>query len=215
MARQVVETARNGVFRLDVVADGDGLHREVYVRGQLLASSAHAVSSALLADRALAGIGAQKHAEVLIGGLGVGLVLRRVLQHPAVHLVWAVEPRAQVVAWNRDRLGNADVLDDPRVELIVGDFCDYVQGMPRNYNGIALQFEATRPEHRRIYSLSMLNLFQMRLRSGGALAFVAQEANAACERALKEVFDRVTVESVVDREADGSTRTCVIYQAYT
>lgn len=214
MARQVVETGRDRTLRLDMVAEGDVLHHELYARNHLLASSAHVVSSALLADLSLAGV-QQKHAEVLIGGLGVGLVLRRVLQHPAVQLVCAVEPSAQVVAWNRDRLGNADVLDDPRVELVVGDFCDYVQGMPRNYNGIALHFESTRPENRRIFSLSMLTVLQMRLRSGGALAVFAQKAHATFERALREVFDRVEMEMATDQEANGGTRTCVIYQACT
>ena len=100
--------------------------------------------------------------------------------------------------WNRTYLTNADLLNDARVELVVGDFCSYVQGSPRNYHGIAMHIDVgpdkvARAENRQAYSLSMLRVLQMRLRVGGTLAICA--GGASYERALRRVFDAVSVQS--------------------
>ena len=112
--------------------------------------------------------------------------------------VCVVEIEPQIVEWNRIFLTNADLLDDARVAFIVGDFCSYVQGSPRNYHGIAMHIDVgpdqvARAENRQAYSLSMLRVLQMRLRAGGALAICAD--GASYERALQRVFDAVSVQS--------------------
>ena len=152
-----------------------------------------------LADLALSGISPdQRYADVLIGGLGLGVTLRQVLKHRAVQSVCVVEIEPQIVEWNRTFLTNADLLDDARVALVVGDFCSYVQGSPRNYHGIAMHIDVgpdqvARAENRQAYSLSMLRVLQMRLRAGGALAICA--GGSSYERALRRVFDVVSVQS--------------------
>lgn len=221
MTKQVVETAttRQGTFRLCATQAAGTVHHELYVNDQLLCGTHH-TSGQVLADLALSGISLQqKHADVLIGGLGVGVTLRRVLQHPAVKTVCVVELSPQVISWNRNHLNNADLLDDPRLELVMGDFCAYAQGAPRSYHGIALHIDTgpdrpARAENRWAYSLSMLKVLQLRLRAGGALAIRIQKANDAYERALREIFERVHVETPVDGGADGEAETCVIYQVH-
>jgi len=219
-ARRVVEThsARQVAYRLDAI-DLDGqTHHELYVNDHLLTATCHDATGKLLVNLALAGVPTgQKHAEILIGGLGVGVVLRHVLDHPGVQAACVVEGESRVVQWNRTHLGHADLLDDRRVELVVGQFADYAQGTPRNYHGIVLQVDlgperVARPDNRRVYSLSMLRVLQSRLRSGGALAIRTQVPSTSYERALREIFGSVHLETAVDRDADRAERTCAVYQ---
>ncbi|MYD60484.1 MAG: hypothetical protein F4W91_05540 [Gemmatimonadetes bacterium] len=189
---------QNGNFRLDeAMVDGQWYH-VLSINGCVIAST-HSDLEIALADLALSGISpGQSYADVLIGGLGLGVTLRQVLKHRAVQSVCVVEIEPQIVEWNRTFLTNADLLNDARVELIVGDFCSYVQGSPRNYHGIAMHIDVgpdqvARAGNRQAYSLSMLRVLQMRLRAGGALAICA--GGASYERALQRVFDAVSVES--------------------
>ena len=202
---------QNGNFRLDAVTVDEQVHHVLSINGCVIASSSSNLEIAL-ADLALSGISpGQRYADVLIGGLGLGVTLRQVLKHRAVQSVCVVEIEPQIVEWNRTFLTNADLLNDARVELIVGDFCSYVQGSPRNYHGIAMHIDVgpdqvARAGNRQAYSLSMLRVLQMRLRAGGALAICAD--GASYERALQRVFDAVSVES--DPADESSSRR--IYQ---
>lgn len=189
---------QNGNFRLDAVTVDEQVHHVLSINGCAIASSSSDLEIAL-ADLALSGISpGQRYADVLIGGLGLGVTLRQVLKHRAVQSVCVVEIEPQIVEWNRTFLTNADLLNDARVALVVGDFCSYVQGSPRNYHGIAMHIDVgpdqvARTENRQAYSLSMLRVLQMRLRAGGALAICA--GGASYERALRRVFDAVSVKS--------------------
>lgn len=205
-----VET-QNGNFRLDEAIVDEQVHHVLSINGCAIASSSSNLEIAL-ADLALSGISPdQRYADVLIGGLGLGVTLRQVLKHRAVQSVCVVEIEPQIVEWNRTFLANADLLNDARVELVVGDFCSYVQGSPRNYHGIAMHIDVgpdqvARVENRQAYSLSILRVLQMRLRVGGALAICA--GGSSYERALRRVFDAVSVQS--DPADQSSSRT--IYQ---
>ena len=202
---------QNGNFRLDAVTVDEQVHHVLSINGCAIASSSSNLEIAL-ADLALSGISpGQRYADVLIGGLGLGVTLRQVLKHRAVQSVCVVEIEPQIVEWNRTFLTNADLLNDARVELIVGDFCSYVQGSPRNYHGIAMHIDVgpdqvARAGNRQAYSLSMLRVLQMRLRVGGALAICA--GGASYERALQRVFDAVSMQS--DPADESSSRR--IYQ---
>lgn len=202
---------QNGNFRLDAVTVDEQVHHVLSINGCMIASSSSNLEIAL-ADLALSGISpGQRYADVLIGGLGLGVTLRQVLKHRAVQSVCVVEIEPQIVEWNRTFLTNADLLNDARVELIVGDFCSYVQGSPRNYHGIAMHIDVgpdqvARAGNRQAYSLSMLRVLQMRLRAGGALAICA--GGSSYERALQRVFDAVSVAS--DPADESSSRR--IYQ---
>lgn len=189
---------QNGNFRLDAVMVDEQVHHVLSINGFVIASSSSNLEITL-ADLALSGISpGQRYADVLIGGLGLGVTLRQVLKHRAVQSVCVVEIEPQIVEWNRTFLTNADLLNDARVELIVGDFCSYVQGSPRNYHGIAMHIDVgpdqvARAGNRQAYSLSMLRVLQMRIRAGGALAICA--GGSSYERALQRVFDAVSMQS--------------------
>ena len=214
--QQVVASAstQNGNFRLESRDMGGQAHHVLFINDAMIATTYPDLELSL-ADLALAGISSdQGYAEVLIGGLGLGITLRQVLKHPAVRSVCVVEIESRIVDWNRTHLDNADLLDDERVELVVGDFCTYVEGVPRNYNGIAMHIDIgpdqmARSENRRAYSLSMLRVLHMRLRAGGALAICAGQVSASYEKALRGIFDCVEVFAERDHL---DSRSCSIYQ---
>jgi hypothetical protein len=71
---------------------------------------------------------AQVAVRALIGGLGLGITLRALLDDPLVRQVQVVELFEELVAWNRQHLGflNGGALDDPRVSVetaICSAFC--------------------------------------------------------------------------------------------
>ena len=203
---------QNGVFRLETVTSDVQTHHELSINGQVLASTGSQLEITL-AEMVLAGIPAgQSYAEILIGGLGLGVTLKQVLKHKAVQSVCVVEVEPRIVEWNRTCLANGDLLDDKRIELVVGDFCSYVQGAPSNYHGIVMHIDVgpddvARTENRQAYSLSMLRVLHTRLRAGGTLAICAGQATDTYERALQGIFS--SVEIVVQNDTD---RQHAIYQ---
>ncbi|MBT3605004.1 MAG: hypothetical protein HOE48_02095 [Candidatus Latescibacteria bacterium] len=217
MAERVVATTKKDMTRLVAVEDGLETHFELFTHDALQMATYFSDLALQLAQAALSGV-TGRHAEILVGGLGLGLTLRHILAHDAVQSVCVVELEPRVIDWNRTHLGNSDLLDDRRVELIVGDFCDYVQGTPRNYHGIALHIDegpdrVSRSENRRVYSLQMLQVLQSRLRFGGALAIRASQPIPSYERVLGNHFTDVECVPVSDKSTTGENRMCVVYQA--
>jgi spermidine synthase len=69
---------------------------------------------------------------VLVGGLGLGYTLRELLSDQRVGSVQVVELEPELVGWVRAGLvaPAAGLLDDPRVEVVVGDIGDVVARQP-------------------------------------------------------------------------------------
>jgi len=99
----------------------------IRVGGVELMSTRQHHSEERLAELACAGLRERRRATVLIGGLGLGFTLRETLRHVASDAIVVVaELVPAVIAWNRDPVHRlaADVIDDPRVEIITGDVAD-------------------------------------------------------------------------------------------
>jgi spermidine synthase len=133
VARHVSE---RGELVLGRRASGD---LELRVNGIFVMDTAETTSERMLADSALSavldsGTGASPPSEgltILVGGLGLGFTLAEVLRHPEAAAVVVVEIEPDLVEWHRrgvipapDRMA---VLDDPRVEVRIGDVQDVVQ----------------------------------------------------------------------------------------
>ena len=88
------------------------------LNGRQLMSTTSTTSELLLAQLPCQRLRGQAGSRVLIGGLGLGYSLRRVLElvGPGA-TVQVAELLPEVVAWNREFLGavNGALLDDPRV----------------------------------------------------------------------------------------------------
>ena len=211
---------RNGELNLAAVEVGGQTHYELTYSGVFLMATYNAPSCRTLVDAVFSGISSRRNVSILIAGLGFGFSLRQALSHSGVQTVTVVELEPLVVGWNRTYLGNDDIMDDPRTEVVVGDFYDYVQGSPRSYHGIAIDIDngpdwIVRQENRRVYSLSMLNSLKTRLKPRGKLAVWSHAPNRSYERALQEVFEDVDLVQAQDHDPSGRVLESAIYVAQT
>lgn len=99
-------------------------HHVIRVDGEMLMTTRATLSETTMAELAAAGPGVGRLRRVLVGGLGFGFTLKRVLElgTPQTRVVVA-ELLPQVVEWNRTHLRavNGALLDDPRVEVVLED----------------------------------------------------------------------------------------------
>jgi spermidine synthase len=115
---------------------------------------------------------------VLIGGLGFGFTLRTALGIlGADAAVVVAELMPAVVAWNRDpAYGLAGAaLDDPRVEVVVGDVADVLHRHRAAYDAVILDVDngaagLTTGDNGRLYTAAGLARARAALRPGGCLA---------------------------------------------
>ena len=152
----------------------------ILVDGRVLMTSAAHRSESALAEWVCEGLGAGRP-RVLIGGLGMGFTLRAALDAlPRGAGLRVAELEPAVVEWCRGPLapltGNA--LDDPRVEICVGDVMDEVRAAARGreprLDAIALDlFEGPRggseEESHPLYGAAALDAAREALAPGGAL----------------------------------------------
>lgn len=116
----------------------------VRVGGITLMSSAEHHSEEHMAEVACAGHGERPTARVLVGGLGLGYTLRAVLDR--VHAdacVVVAELLPAIVEWNRGPLAPlaGRPLDDPRVQIEVGDVLAHLASRPAPYDAILLDVD--------------------------------------------------------------------------
>ncbi len=150
------------------------------LNGRQLMSTSSTASELLLAQEACVDLSHAGNPRVLIGGLGLGFSLRRVLElvGPRAH-VQVAELLDEVVTWNRDFLRevNGSLLDDARVEVLVADvFAIIRRSGNAPYNAILLDVDNgptsfVQPKNSRLYSRRGLGLIFRGLKPGGRAAF--------------------------------------------
>lgn len=150
----------------------------IRVGGVELMSTRQHHSEERLAELACAGLRERRHATVLIGGLGLGFTLRETLRHVADDATVVVaELVPAVIAWNRNpayRLA-ADVIDDPRVELVARDVADVLAESRGRFDCIMLDVDngatgLTAAANDGLYVATGLGAARAALRSRGRLA---------------------------------------------
>jgi spermidine synthase len=102
----------------------------ISVGGRVLMSSIIHRSESLIAELGCAHARQRSAPRVLIGGLGLGFTLRAALDVlPASARVVVAELNPVVVAWGRGPLREltGDALEDPRVEVVVGDVTQVIR----------------------------------------------------------------------------------------
>ena len=132
-------------------------------------------------------------ARVLVGGLGMGYTLRAALALlPADGEAVVGELIPEVVEWNRGPLGPlADhPLDDPRVEVVLGDVSRIILRSEAQFDAILLDVDngpsaPTQRGNSRLYTHAGLAAAYRALRSGGGLAIWALDDERGFERQLR------------------------------
>ncbi len=155
---------------------------EYYLKlnGRQLMSTYAKASEVALAQHSCARLARHTEPRILIGGLGLGYTLRRVLEMVSKNAVVHVgELLPEVVAWNRDLLRkvNGKLLDDPRVEVFVGDVFNLLKksAAPR-YDAILLDLDngpvsMMKPENSRVYDRQGFSRIMSALLPDGCAAF--------------------------------------------
>jgi spermidine synthase len=154
--------------------DDDAL--ELRVNGVFVMDTAESSSERLLARAVLD----QEHVcprRVLVGGLGLGFTLRELLDDARVERVLVAEVEPAVVEWVRSGLlPGADLLTDPRVEVVVDDVRRTVgRQPPSSYDVLLLDVDngpdfLVHDDNARVYEAAFLAECRDRLDQGGVLA---------------------------------------------
>jgi spermidine synthase len=147
---------------------------------QPLMGTRETASETVLAERACARLKGDQPVRVLIGGLGFGFSLKRVLSRlgpPA--MVQVAELLPEVVAWNREYLRelNGALLDDPRVQVSIADVFQLIYRAPNgHYDAILLDVDngpiaMVHGGNARLYQSRGLAAIMRALKPGGRVAF--------------------------------------------
>jgi spermidine synthase len=155
----------------------DGTY-SIRVGGVELMSTRQHHSEERMAALACAGLRDHRRAVVLIGGLGLGFTLRETLHHVAADArVIVAELVPAVIAWNRNPAYGlaADVIDDPRVEIVADDVAEVLGASRGRFDCIMLDVDngasgLTSAANGGLYDPQGLGAARAALRPGGRLA---------------------------------------------
>ena len=144
----------------------------------------------------------EPQARVLIGGLGFGFTLRRVLEsvRPDAH-VHVAELLPQVVDWNREFLRdvNGALLDDPRVQVFVDDVYEVMtRAAAAPYDAILLDVDngpiaMVHEGNGRLYQSQGFAVIMNALKPNGRVVFWSAAKDAAFARRLEKTGFAVQV----------------------
>ena len=165
-------------------------------------------------------LAAADHAEVLVGGLGMGFTLAAALK--------AVTPTARVtvaelipavVDWNRGPLGDCagKPLLDGRTQVYIGDVAELVKKERKAFDAILLDVDngpegLTHSDNDWLYSTDGLSTLYQSLRPGGTLAIWSAVPDPLFTIRLKKARFHATARTVRARPGKGSRHTIFLDQ---
>jgi spermidine synthase len=127
---------------------------------------------------------ARKAPTVVIGGMGLGFSLQRVLELvDAEATVWVAELLPEVIEWNQKYLleVNGALLEEPRVKTYVGDVYRCIADAgPGAFDAILLDVDngpsfTIQPGNKRLYDRHGLGMIHDSLKPGGRVTFWAAD----------------------------------------
>ncbi|WP_221032690.1 spermidine synthase [Actomonas aquatica] len=193
--RRSVAEARTAAGRRLVLSEQDGAWAISLDGQELMHSRAHA-SELALAEVGWADLGTAAPRRVLIGGLGLGFTLRRMLELAGPDTVVEVaELVPAVVAWNREHLRelNGACLDDARVVVREGDVAAMIRQAPRGRYDLLLLDVDNGPVamvaagNASLYAAAGLRAVRRALRPGGRVVFWSAGPDEAFAARLRQV----------------------------
>jgi len=182
---------------LMVLQEHDGQHY-LKIAGVQLMSTTASSSEQQMAEIACAMLPARPR--ILIGGLGFGFTLRRVLELcPPDALVDVAELLQEVVDWNREFLQevNGGLLDDPRVKIHVRDVGEIIGKCGKDrYHAILLDVDNSpdplvQKGNANLYNRGGIARTKAALHAKGRVVFWSANQDQAFARSLERVFEKV------------------------
>ena len=183
--------------RGELVLRRNGGHHEIVSNGTFLMDTRDGRSERELVRAA---VRRRPGSRVLIGGLGVGFSLAEALAlDPAAVTVVEIEPA--VLRWNREHLGRAELLDDPRVTVVVDDLAAFLTRDRQEYDAICLDVDngpewTVTVDNAALYGDSGLSAVDRRLAPGGRLAVWSAHRAPAFEARLGERYRTVETRQI-------------------
>lgn len=182
-------TTPEGATLLLLEHDGD---HYLKLDGVPLMSTRAAASEQQMADLACDG----RRRSVLIGGLGFGFTLRRVLELVSdTAEVEVAELLPVIVDWNRQFLGhvNGKLLEDPRVRVSIGDVFDRI--VASRFDAILLDVDNSphplvQRKNARLYTRRGMEQVKCALEPGGRVVYWSANRDKGFARELGHVFSR-------------------------
>ena len=177
----------------DLTLHAHDSHFYLRVNRQPLMGTNASESEKVLAQLACVRLPGQPGARVLIGGLGFGFTLRRVLELTGRDtIVQVAELLPEIVAWNREFLGavNGLLLDDLRVQVFVEDVFQLIARAPAShYDAILLDVDngpvaMVQEGNERLYQARGLAAITRALKPGGRVTFWSASQDQAFARRL-------------------------------
>ena len=195
-----VETAGEGLLELRMRGKGDFL---ITIGPQVLMNSKAQRSEIALGKLGCQGLQQHPAPKVLVGGLGMAITLRAVLdQLPATAAVAVAELNPVVHSWCLGPL--AELTDaataDPRVEVVIADVAELIRQSPTaTFDAIILDLyrgphPRTDPCNDPLYGSSAIERTRNILKPGGILAVWGENPDTAFEQRLAAAGFSVRVE---------------------
>jgi len=180
-----------------VLQEHDGQHY-LKVGGVQLMSTTASSSEQQMAEIACANLPVKPR--ILIGGLGFGFTLRRVLElSPPDAIVDVAELLQEVIDWNREFLTgvNGLLVDDPRVRMHTRDVGALIENCGKNrYHAILLDVDNSpdplvQKGNARLYNRGGIARTHAALHPGGRVVFWSANPDKDFARSLEKVFKHV------------------------
>ena len=172
---------------------------ELRVNGVFVMDDVETTSERLLARTAV-DAGARR---VLVGGLGLGFTTRELLASPSVERVVVAELHGEIVdAMRSGTIPDADLLDDPRLDVVVGDVREVVAAQPpASFDAILLDVDngpdfLVHEENVAVYGPGFVATCANRLTPDGRLCVWSMADSADVRATLAGHFAEVVAEAV-------------------
>lgn len=191
MNREIIERLETGGSEIQLQRRGD--HYEIILNGVFIMASYNGRSERSMVVEAVRVLGSEP-GRVLVGGLGMGFTLAQVLSYPAVRAVRVYEAEEAIIRWNKEVLRslNGGCLDDPRVEVVQGDFLDGIQPVS-SWDLILVDLDngpamTVREGNTRLYSPPGVERLKASLKTPGAVSIWCPGPHKGLEDLLKQAF---------------------------
>ncbi len=157
--------------------------------------------------------------DVVVGGLGLGYTVQRLLADPRVEHVAVVEVEDALIGWMRDGTvpHGPGVLADRRVQVVAADLVVAVAEAKRTYDLVLLDVD-NGPGHlvhdanAEVYDAPFLTEVHALLNPGGVLVVWSADRSTALADTLRTVFGDCT-EQALDVELQGRATAYYLYAA--